>query len=149
MRPGFLDHTAESHVSVPIAASASLAQEGSRSLFSDPTHRDHALYSELKQRLPAETSPDRLAQITLAAKLGGVQAGQLQAVAIDDDAVFVVGKMPGDRGKVELSTPPPAAQDTMQRSEAFDRQQVQEMERFQMQQVQLNSQVQVGPRVTF
>lgn len=103
----------------------------------------------MKQRLPAETSPDRLAQITLAAKLGGVQAGQLQAVAIDDDAVFVVGKMPGDRGKVELSTPPPAAQDTMQRSEAFDRQQVQEMERFQMQQVQLNSQVQVGPRVTF
>lgn len=112
-----------------------------------PGHPDYSLYTELKQALPAEASEDRLAQITVAAKMGGVKAGQLDGIHIDEQSmqVFVSGKVPGNRCCVDLATPPPAVQETLQRSEAFDQQQAQQLAQFQAQQQNINAQAQSGP----
>jgi hypothetical protein len=59
--------------------------------------------------------------------------------------VFVSGKIPGNRCSVDLVTPPPTAQETLQRSEAFDQQQAQQLAQFQAQQQSINSQAQSGP----
>ncbi len=90
-----------------------------------PTGRDvaPALYDELKQRLPADLSEERLAQIALAAREGGVRAGQVRNVLVENDTVYVAGRIPGMLGQVNLNTPAPPLQDTLQRSAALDRQQ--------------------------
>lgn len=105
-----------------------------------PHHPDHALYAELKQRLPPETSEERLAQITLAAKQGGVKAGQVDSLHIAENPlrVLVSGKIPGDRAQVDLTTPPPSVQETLQRSEAYDQQNAQQLAQWQAQDQQLN-----------
>lgn len=107
-----------------------------------PDHPDYRLYSELKQVLPTGTSEERLAQITVAAKIGGVRAGQLDGVHIDEQSmqIFVSGKVPGNRCCVDLATPPPSLQETFQRSEAFDLQQAQRFAQFQAQQQSINEQ---------
>ncbi len=112
-----------------------------------PHHPDYALYTELKQRLPPETSEDRLAQITVAARMGGVKAGQLDGIHINEQSlqVFVSGSVPGNRCCVNLGTPPPAIQETLQRSEAFDQQQAQQLAQFQAQQQSTSAQAQGGP----
>lgn len=114
-----------------------------------PGHPDYALYAELKQALPGEVSEDRLAQITVAAKMGGVKAGQLDGIHVDEQSmqVFVSGKVPGNRCCVDLATPPPTAQETLRRSEAFDQQQAQQLAQFQMQQQSISEQAQAGPRM--
>lgn len=115
-----------------------------------PGHPDYALYAELKQALPGEVSADRLAQIAVAAKRGGIRAGQLDGIHIDEQSmqVFVSGKIPGNRCCVDLATPPPTAQETLQRSEAFDQQQAQQLAQFQAQQQSINAQTQGAPSVT-
>ena len=116
-----------------------------------PGHPDHALYAELKQALPTAISEDRLAQITVAAKVGGVRAGQLDGIHIDEQSlqVFVSGKIPGNRCCVDLATPPPTAQETLQRSEAFDQQQAQQLAQFQAQQQSVSAQTKSGPGMAF
>jgi len=79
-----------------------------------------ALYDELKQRLPAGMSEDRVAQITLAAKEGGVKAGHVRAVLVENDTVYVAGRIPGMLGQVDLHTPAPPLQETLQRSAALE-----------------------------
>ena len=114
-----------------------------------PHHPDHALYAELKQRLPQETSEDRLAQITVAAKMGGVKPGQVDRIHIDDSLhLFVSGNRPGDRAGVDLAAQLPTLQETMQRSQAFDQQQAQQLGQFQAQQQHINAQVPSGPGMT-
>ena len=90
-----------------------------------PSARDvaPALYDELKQRLPAGMSEERLAQIALAAREGGVKAGQVRHVLVENDSVYVTGRIPGMLGQVDLNTPAPPLQDTLQRSAALDQRQ--------------------------
>lgn len=115
-----------------------------------PGHPDYALYAELKQALPAETSEDRLTQIAVAAKMGGVRAGQLDGVHIDEQSmkVFVSGTVPGNRCCVDLTAPPPTVQETLQRSAAFDQQQAQQLAQFLAQQQSINAQTQGAPSMT-
>jgi len=82
-----------------------------------------ALYDELKQHLPAHLPEDRLAQITLAAKEGGIKAGQIRTVLVEQDTVYVAGRVPGMLGQVDLSRPAPPLHDSLQRSAALDQQQ--------------------------
>jgi hypothetical protein len=82
-----------------------------------------ALYDELKQHLPADMSEERLAQVALAAREGGVKAGHIRAVLVENDTVYVAGRIPGMLGTVDLKTPAPALQDTLQRAAALDQQQ--------------------------
>ena len=111
-----------------------------------PGHPDYALYAELKQALPGEVSEDRLAQITVAAKMGGVRAGQLDGIHIDEQSMqaFVSGKVPGNRCCVDLTTPPPTAQETLYCSEVFDQQQAQQLAQFQAHQQSINAQAKNG-----
>lgn len=144
------DHTqtgAHNHQYVPIAPAPetlSLARERGFDAFGHP---DHALYAELKQHLPPETSGDRLAQITLGAKMGGLQSGRLRSIDIRDDAVFVTGTTPGMHGKIDLTSPPPSMQDTLQRSGVFDQQQQQHLQ-FHYQQRHIEERAQHGPRMS-
>lgn len=127
LRAGWFDHTHDARVSanqvhthVPITPALGEVRERG---FDDKNHPDHALYAELRQRLPPETSPDRLTQITLAAKMGGVQPGQITGVAVHEGAVFIRGEVPGERAKIELDTPPPQIQETLRQNDAHDREQ--------------------------
>ena len=98
------------------------------------------LYAELKQRLPPETSHDRLAQINVAARIGGVGQGQLQDVIVRDDAVFVSGKIPFGHARIDLTTPPPPAHESAQQWGIYHQQQAQQMTQFHTQQTQINAQ---------
>lgn len=112
------------------------------------SHPDHPLFMALKVKLPGGASDDVVAHVMLQAKIGGVaRADQLDRVAVQGDHAFVMGKTPGDRAKVDISTASPSMQDTMQRSEAFDQQQVQQLAQFREQQWQINQQ-QTGPKIT-
>lgn len=103
-------------------------------------HPDYALYAELKQRVPSETSEDRLLQITVAAKMGGVKTGQVQHVHVGESPLqaIVSGQVPGDWARVDLATSPPTVQETLRQSELFDRQQTQQIAQFQTQQQDLH-----------
>lgn len=136
------EHTqdgSQSHQYVPIARSP-----GSPSLLTDPMHRDHGLYAELKQRLPPGTSEDRMAQITLAAKNGGVRAGQVDQIVVQGEAVFITGKTPGDWAKVNLAEPPISQQDAMRQMDSLDQQKSQQVAQWQ-QQGQQQNQLQANP----
>ena len=104
-------------------------------------HSDFELYAELKRRLPVGTSEDRLVQITVAAKLGGVKAGQVEQVHVGESPLqaIVSGKVPGDWGRVDLAMPPPAVREALQQSESFDRQQAQQIAQFQARQQDLHA----------
>lgn len=111
-------------------------------------HPDHALYAELKQRLPQETSEDRLAQITLAAKMGGVKAGQVGSLHVVENPLrmIVSGKIPGDRAQVDLAAPPPSMHETLQHSETYDQRRMQQVAQWQAQDQQLNQSHGMGGR---
>ncbi len=138
--PGYLPQS-DAHDRPPLKQDETPRYRGMPSSGITPGHPDYALYAELKQALPGQASEDRLAQITVAAKMSGVKAGQLDGVHIDEQSlqVFVSGKIPGNRCCVDLATPPPTAQETLQRSEAFDQQQAQQLAQFQAQQQSINA----------
>lgn len=83
---------------------------------------DAPLFDALRQRLPPETSPDRLAQIAVAARLGGVTAGNLQAVDVDGQRLHVVSTVPGLRGSVDLGTAPPPQAESLQQLQQHNHQ---------------------------
>ena len=86
----------------------------------DPLHED------LRQRLPPETSADRLAQITLAARAVGIKAGQVGETQLQAEAVFVTSNHFGNFAKVDLTTPPPAAQQSLQQLDKLNQQEMQQ-----------------------
>ena len=147
--PGYLPHF-DGHNRPPLRQSEETPRyQDTQQSSIPPHHPDHALYAELKQRLPQETSEDRLAQITVAAKMGGVKPGQVDRIHIDDSLhLFVSGNRPGDRAGVDLAAQLPTLQETMQRSQAFDQQQAQQLGQFQAQQQHINAEVRSGPGMT-
>lgn len=90
---------------------------------------DAPLFDALRQRLPPETSPDRLAQIALAARLGGVTAGNLQAMDVDGQRLHVVSNVPGLRGSIDLASPPPPQAESLQQLQQHHDQQTLERTR--------------------
>ena len=100
---------------------------------------DAPLFDALRQRLPPETSPDRLAQIALAARHGGVTAGNLQAVDVDGQRLHVVSNVPGLRGSIDLASAPPPQAESLQQLQQLDRKRARELEQFREQQAQINA----------
>lgn len=141
---GYLDQTRDARVSAQqVHQYVPVALETDPSLktgLARPDHPDHVLYTELKQRLPPETSEDRMAQITLAARQGGVRAGQVDQIVVQDEAVFVTGKAPGDWAKVNLAEPPISQQDAMWQMDNLDQQKSQQVAQWQQQGQQQNQQ---------
>jgi hypothetical protein len=104
---------------------------------------DPALYDDLRTRLPEGTSPDRLAQVTLAAKQADIRAGDVQGLSLQNDSTLLVhGRQPGDRAVVDLSTPPPTVEQTLAHADAYAGQQAQQWTQFQSEQQQIEIQAQ-------
>lgn len=107
--------------------------------FSSPLHQ------ELQQLLPAGTSEDRIAQIALAAKQGGIEAGQIRTLDVQGDRLMMTGETAGTRAIIDLSDAPPPAQESNQQFQATEQAQQQMM---QEQQIQAQNVQQSGPAMS-
>lgn len=97
-------------------------------------HPRHPLYAALEERLPG-VAKEKVAEITHQAMLGGVtDPGQIRAVVVHEDQVWVAGRIPGDRANVSLSEPAPSLQESLRGIESSDRWQRQQMAHLQEQQ---------------
>lgn len=103
---------------------------------------DGPLHRELRKLLPEGTSEDRLAQIALAAKQGGIEAGQIRTLDVQSDRLMMTGQIVGTRAIVDLNRAPPPAQESNQQFQATEQAQQQMM---QEQQSQAQSAQQSGP----
>jgi hypothetical protein len=132
-------------VGLPPSVAQAAPQASAPRAFSDPHHPQHALYNDLKSRLPAHISEDRLAQITAASHCGRVQAGRIDKLHVSESSLLVEGKLTGF-ANVDLTTPPPTQQHSLQQAQAYTQEQ---MERHQqLQQQRELQQEQHGPRMT-
>ena len=108
--------------------------------FSDPAHRDHALYRNVQQavqdQLPdgAQVSEDRLAQLTLAAKEARFQPNERIDASIGETTLSLRGEHPAHLTRVDLAAPLPAMQEMLQRAETFDHEQTRQAEQHTQQQ---------------
>ncbi len=104
--------------------------------FSGPNANEHVpivtsepsrLHRELREAFPAGVSDDRLAQIALAAKEGGIEAGRIRSMDIRGEHLLMTGTTPGTHAVVDLSTaPPPAEQSNQQFQVAVEQQALQQ-----------------------
>jgi predicted ABC-type ATPase len=90
-------------------------------------HPDRKLYDNIRERLPDTVSDEKALEITVQAKTAGHirEPSDIDRVEVTNGQIFVSGKVPGSLAAVGLSTPAPSVQESMQRSDAFDRQQAQ------------------------
>lgn len=99
---------------------------------------DPALYEDLRQRLPAGTSEDRLSQITFAARQADIRGGEVAGLSIHGDTTLqVMGTRPGDQAVIDLSSPPPTVEQTMQQAQAHEHTQVAQLNQFHAEQAQV------------
>jgi hypothetical protein len=103
---------------------------------------DSALHRELRNALPSETSQDRLAQIALAAKEGGIEAGHIRTMDVVGTNLMLTGVTPGTNACVDLASPPPPADVSNNQFNALSEQQ-----QSQVQQMQVTQQ-QAGPTMS-
>lgn len=99
--PHFFDSGAKAATShqQPIARDAGAVLPGSPEI--------HPMVRDLREMLPEGTSPDRLSQIALAAKQGGIEAGSIRTLDVQGDRLLLTGRTSGTRAEVDLSVPPP------------------------------------------
>ena len=91
--------------------------------YADPTHPHHTLFKELRDRLPADASNEKVAELTLAARQGGVRPNRVESVhVLENGDAWVLGTFPGFDGMANLRTPAPSMTETMQKAEAFEQQ---------------------------
>lgn len=103
-----------------------------------------SLHRELKDLLPDGTSSDRIAQIALSAKEGGIEAGRIRSLDLVGEKLMLTGATPGTSATIDLaSAPPPAAQSNAQFAAVAEQQQQQ-----QVQAQQQMSQQQSGPTMS-
>jgi hypothetical protein len=95
---------------------------------------DSGLHRELRDALPSETSQDRIAQIALSAKEGGIEAGRIRTMDVVGTNLMITGETPGTRAVVDLASPPPAAEVSNSRFNAIDTQREVQMQHMSQQQ---------------
>ncbi|PTR33638.1 hypothetical protein C8J98_103401 [Luteibacter sp. OK325] len=103
---------------------------------------DSALHRELRNALPSETSQDRLAQIALAAKEGGIEAGRIRTMDVVGTNLMLTGVTPGTNASIDLASPPPPVDVSNNQFNALSEQQ-----RSQVQQMHVTQQ-QAGPTMS-
>jgi len=131
------DHTIDgrnAHRAVGTAPEVSLSPTA-------PERRTDPLIAHVRGILPHDASDDRVAQIALAAKQGGIEAGKIRTVDVIDQTMVLTGTTPGTRASIDLTLPPPPAEESQQQLGALADQQV------QAQQAQLNQQ-QISPSMS-
>jgi len=105
--------------------------------YSEPAHPHHALFRELKDRLPSDVSIEKVAELTLAARQGGVRPNRVESVhVLENGDAWVLGTLPGFDGMANLRTPAPPMAETMQKAEAFEQQQQAQVAQWQEQRQQ-------------
>lgn len=73
----------------------------------DKGHADSPLHNAIRGHLPAAISNEAAANVTLQAKLAGIDSPEkLQSVTVQDGKAFVMGTTPGYRAAVDLSEAP-------------------------------------------
>lgn len=105
------------------APALSAKERGQVLTFLDAGHADHRLYRTVREHLPAYIGDDKVAEVTLAARQGGVRTWSVDAVGIHGDRIFVFGTGVGAQAFVDARSPAPTIDHTMRQSDAFDRQQ--------------------------
>ena len=103
---------------------------------------DHALYNELKTRIP-DASENRLLQFTAACHTNKITADNLSSVRLDEANMTLSfsGSSPlSTPANVDLKTPPPQPQQAIQQIQQHDQQQAQMMNQTQAQNAQVNQQ---------
>lgn len=99
---------------------------------------DPALYEDLRQRLPAGTSDDRLAQITFAARQADIRGGEVAGLSLHGDTTLqVMGTRPGDHAMIDLSSPPPTVEQTVQQAQVHEHTQIAQLNQFHAEQAQV------------
>lgn len=90
--------------------------------FANPNHQAHGIYSELKERIP-NASENRLAEMTAACRMAGIEPGCLGDIYIGKDEILLLPDGPGMRAVVNNARPAPPFEQSAQEVEAFDLQQ--------------------------
>lgn len=99
---------------------------------------DPDLYDDIRSRLPENTSPERLAQVTLATRQADMRGGDILGVSLlCEQTLLVQGRHPGDRAAIDLSVPPPSIEQTLSNHHAHEAQQAQNWTQFQSQSQQI------------
>ncbi|GAA5076925.1 DUF6792 domain-containing protein [Lysobacter panacisoli] len=89
----------------------------------DTAHPHHRLFRELREKLPADVSNEKVAELTLAARQGGVRPNRVESVhVLGNGDAWVLGTIPGFDGTINLRTPAPPITETMQKADAFEQQ---------------------------
>ena len=88
-----------------------LAQAAQRPLVSESTHPNHGLYTAIDVQLPSGTDPKVIANVTLQAMENGITSEQkLERMAVSGTDAYLMGVIPGNRAKVDLTAPTPELQ---------------------------------------
>lgn len=73
-----------------------------------PDHPDHRLYAAIRQSLPASVPDATVAHATLVAKQNGIDSAErLQQTVLRDNSVYLMGRVPGFRARLDLDQPTP------------------------------------------
>jgi len=104
----------------------------------DWDHRDHGLYSAIRQQLPAHVPDEMAAHVMLQARQAGIHDLQrLEHVSVHDNKAFVTGNNFVGMTSVDLSRNAPPMEDTVQQSQQLDQQLALERQQWLAQQQEL------------
>lgn len=115
------------HVKTPasIESGPRPSEPASLRSFSDPSHPQHLLYNDLKDRLP-NLSVERLIHLTAECHQRGYQPGWQGSVETTDRVIYLRQDWPpGTQVCVDLQQPVPSVDETMRQVAAHDQQQAQ------------------------
>ncbi len=119
------------------------ALDDPRSAFSP----NNALYNELKTRIP-DASENRLLQFTAACHANKITGENLTVIHLDETNMkigFHGSSFLSIPATVDLNTPPPQPNQSIQQIQQHDQQQAQMMGQIQAQNTQINQQASQGP----
>jgi len=115
--------------------------------YADPSHPDHGLYAELRERIP-NASENRIVECTAACHMAGIRSGELGKIHLrgKDALVFAPNGGAGSRAEVALTSPAPPIQQTVQHVKGFEQNQQMVIAQMNAQQQQTGP-VMGGPRM--
>ena len=139
------EHNSGPLPAVPAMSSLTVAPsiDDPRSAF----NANHALYSELQQRLP-DASDERLLQFTAACHANKITSDNLSGIHLDETNMkigFHGSSFLSTPATVDLNTPPPQPHQSIQQIQQHDQQQAQMTGQIQAQNAQMNQQAAQGP----
>ncbi|HKT28111.1 peptidoglycan-binding domain-containing protein [Dyella sp.] len=97
-------------------------QAPARNPFANPSHPDHGLYAELKERIP-DASENRLIQLAAACHMAGIKPGHLQDIHIGKQGILMTSdNLSVPPIVVDIANPAPPVEQSVQQMQAYDHQ---------------------------